>query len=97
MEGLPERFASLGCAPNPAHDGTMLTLDLPRATPVRVEAFSIDGARVAVLLDRPVSAGRLRVSWNAKDNDGRRLAAGVYLLAVEAGPDRATERVIVLH
>jgi hypothetical protein len=97
MDGLPAQFASYGCAPNPARDGTMLTIDLPRAAPVRVEAFSVDGARVAVLLDRPVSAGRLRVSWDAKGDDGRRLAAGVYLLAVTAGPDRATERVIVLH
>jgi hypothetical protein len=97
MDGLPARFASYGCAPNPAHGGTMLTLDLPRAVPVRVEAFSVDGARVAVLLDRPVSAGRLRVSWVAAGDEGRRLAAGVYLIAVNAGSDRATERVVVLH
>jgi hypothetical protein len=97
MEGLPERFTSFGCAPNPVRDGTVLTLDLPRATTVRVEAFSVDGARVAVLLDRPVSAGRLRVSWNVTGANGRRLPAGAYLLAVKAGVDRATERVIVLH
>lgn len=96
MESLPERFTSFGFAPNPVQHSTTLTLDLPRPTSVRIEAFSVDGARVAVLLDRPVTAGRLRVSWDATGDEGRRLAAGVYLLAVKAGSDRATERVIVL-
>jgi hypothetical protein len=96
LEDVPEEFASFGFAPNPVRAGSILTLDLPRPVPVRVEAFSVDGSRVAVLLDRPVSAGRLRVSWDGTGEEGRRLAAGVYLLSVRAGSDRATERVVVL-
>lgn len=96
LETLPERFVSHGFAPNPLARTSTLTLDLPHPVAVRIDVFSVDGGRVAGLLDRTVSAGRLRVHWDATGPEGRRLPAGVYLLTVQAGADRATERVIVL-
>lgn len=97
LETLPERFASHGFSPNPVGGRTTLTLDLPSAMPVRVEAYAVDGSRVAVMHDATVSAGRLRLGWNATGDDGRRLASGVYLINVQAGANRATERVIVIQ
>jgi hypothetical protein len=97
LDRLPDRFASHGFSPNPVGNRTTLTLDLPSAMPLRVEAYAIDGSRVAVMHDATVSAGRLRLGWNATGDDGRRLASGVYLINVQAGANRATERVIVIQ
>jgi hypothetical protein len=46
-----------------------------------------------VLLNRDVDAGVTRISWDGADEDGRPLAAGIYLLRLEHPGGRETLRV----
>ncbi len=43
---------------NPFHESTVLECSLPQAERVRIELFSVDGRRVATLIDHDLSAGR---------------------------------------
>jgi hypothetical protein len=70
--------------PNPSAGGTTIRFDLPAAAQARVEVFTVDGRRVAVLLDAVRPAGTHDVTW-----DGSGLPPGTYVCRVTTARDRA--------
>ena len=73
---------------HPARDRVRLRVTAPTGERVRVEAFSVVGRRVAVLLDGPVPAEPLGFDVSG-------LAPGVYVVRAAAGAGRASVRVVV--
>jgi hypothetical protein len=66
-------------APNPFNPTTTIAFDLPRSTHVRLGIYAVDGRLVRTLLDERRSAGAHRVTWDGRDNAGRKQASGTYL------------------
>lgn len=60
----------------------------------RLEVFDAAGAR---RWQRSVEKGSEGLDWNATDDSGRRLPAGIYFARLSAGSLRATTRVVVLE
>ena len=94
---LPTRFAFYPCAPNPISGHTRIAVDLPHQGPVRIEVFSVAGARLGTVLDRPVNAGHLVVDWDATGANGRRLPSGAYLITAHVAGKRFSQHVVVLN
>ena len=65
--------------PNPFHPVTTIDYALAGAGPVRLEVYSLDGRRVAVLVDREQPAGSHSAVWRGRDDAGRRVASGTYV------------------
>ena len=82
--------ALLPPAPNPARSTTALSFSLDRPLPIRLSVHDALGREVAVLLDGARAAGQHRVRWDAPA-----LPAGVYLVRLEAGGARLTQRVVL--
>lgn len=82
--------------PNPFSTGTELQLSLPGPSRVTVGVFDTRGRRVAELLSGTVPAGDRTVSWNGRDDHGRRVSPGLYFLRAAAGDTRAVRKVVVL-
>jgi hypothetical protein len=84
--------------PNPARSNTQLELTLPEAMPVRAEAFDIAGRKVRTLADGSMrSAGPGSLNWDLRDDQGRTLDAGVYLVRVAVGRDVMLRRIAVIR
>jgi hypothetical protein len=64
-----------------------LRLDLPQATPARVDIFDVMGRRTLRLLERRLPAGETVVSWDGRDAAGTAVGCGMYFarLATPAG------------
>jgi len=77
--------------PNPFNPSTTIIYALPEQADVRLEVFTINGQRVAVLVDEVQQAGEHRVSFDATG-----LASGVYLYLLQAGPFTKTERMVLV-
>jgi hypothetical protein len=76
---------------------TEIVLDLPRAGPVSLEVFDLDGRRVRALLASTfLGAGGHRVSWDGRDALGRRAPAGLYFVQMRGEQLRLTGRVVIL-
>lgn len=71
--------------PNPFHAATRLSFALPVAGPVTLEIFDVAGRRVRTLLEAVRPAGAQAAEWDGRDDDGRRVPAGVYLSRLRAG------------
>ena len=90
-------LAQLTCRPNPATDGTVLRFSMESAGPATLAIFSIDGRRVATLLDGPMGAGRHQIDWAGRDDLGREVQPGVYFVRLLHDGLVATAKVLVLE
>jgi hypothetical protein len=71
-------------------------LVLSHAGHAEVTVFAPDGRRVRELLSRPLEAGTHRLTWDGRDDAGRPVASGVYLVRLTAGATVQTRRVALL-
>jgi hypothetical protein len=83
--------------PNPFLSGVSLRLALTEPRRVCVDVFSIDGRRVARLLNAYRPAGVHLVAWSGRDDDDRRLPAGVYFIRVDDGKRSMEGKVALLR
>ncbi len=83
-------------SPNPLRDSARLAFTTTREGAVRLEVFDAQGRRAATLVAATLPAGRHFVSWDGRGEDGRRLAAGLYLARLQAEGRSLQRRVIVI-
>jgi flagellar hook capping protein FlgD len=77
---------NLRAAPNPFNPITTISFEMPQAGRARVDVFDPRGRMLRSLLDEQRSQGVNRVEWNGRDENGRTLPSGVYLVrALGAG------------
>jgi len=87
---------ALRIAPNPAAGVATLRFALGRATAARVEVFDVAGRlRRTIGIRAPLRAGQQEILWDRRDDAGRLLAPGRYVIRVRAG-DAAESAPIVL-
>jgi hypothetical protein len=82
-DGPVAKLALVPNRPNPFFEGTMIQYDLPQSAPVQLAAFDIAGRLVRVLARGRQEAGAHQVPWDGRDDAGRQLAPGVYLLRLQ--------------
>lgn len=95
-QAVPAQFGLDAARPNPFTTQTTVQYTLPRAADVRVAVYDVLGRPVATLVDRRQDAGRFAVTWDGRIN-GAAAPPGLYLIAVQAGDDRAVRRVTRLR
>ncbi|MYC72855.1 MAG: T9SS type A sorting domain-containing protein [Gemmatimonadetes bacterium] len=70
--------------PNPFNPAVVLPLDLATdAAGVSLRVYDVLGRRVRQVWQGPLGAGSYRFTWDGRDEQGKAVAAGVYLYQVE--------------
>ena len=95
--GLPESAQLYQNAPNPFNSQTVFSYFLLTPGPMRLEVFTLSGQRIAVLSTGLQQAGRHRLAWDGRDNEGRPLASGVYLYRLVSAEGVLTRKLILLR
>ncbi|NOT34333.1 MAG: T9SS type A sorting domain-containing protein [Candidatus Eisenbacteria bacterium] len=86
--------AALQATPNPARDEVKLTFSLPLAGEIRVRIFDVAGREVRSVHRGALAAGVHRMSWDGRDDSGRRMPAGVYFARAESGSTSRVARIV---
>jgi hypothetical protein len=94
-EGTPPVLALHSPVPNPFDRETRIAFDLPHATRASARVYDVSGALVRTLLDEPIAAGRHEIVWPGTNDEGRRVAQGVYLLRLEVGRAMETRKLVL--
>jgi hypothetical protein len=89
------RLALERAEPNPARTGLTIHWQVPTKQPVSLRVYNTAGRLVRVLEEGERAPGRYSTRWNGRDDAGRRLAAGVYFYALEAGERRLSRKVVL--
>jgi hypothetical protein len=81
---LPSTYALSQNFPNPFNPSTSFTLSLPEASDYQVRVFNITGQLVKSF-DGNLEAGNHSITWHGDNNQGVKVASGVYFYRAVAG------------
>ena len=82
--------------PNPFNPTTQIKYDLPEDANVNITIYDIMGRVVNNLVSSHQTAGYNSIQWNATNNEGQLVSAGLYLYTIEAGQFRQTKKMVLL-
>jgi hypothetical protein len=95
-ETIPEVFALHQNYPNPFNPITTLRYDLPENSLVNIIIYDLLGRQVKSLINQTQEAGFKSVLWNATNDYGKPVSAGVYLYQIQAGDFIQTKKMVLL-
>jgi len=82
--------------PNPFNPVTTLRYDLPEDGLVNITVYDVMGRVVRTLVNMEQNAGFKSIQWNATNNEGQPVSAGLYLYTIQAGGFRQTKKMVLL-
>jgi hypothetical protein len=93
---LPNKFILHQNYPNPFNPVTTLRYDLPEQATVNIIIYDLLGREVRTLVNTTQDAGFKSVIWNATNDYGKPVSAGVYLYQIQAGEFVQTKKMVLL-
>jgi hypothetical protein len=95
---LPTRFALEQNYPNPFNPTTTIAYHIDAGAPqlTTLAVFNVLGQKVATLVDRVQPAGDYTVTWQGGDDQGNRVASGVYFYRLSHGEDVESRKMMLL-
>ena len=76
---VPAAFELYQNYPNPFNPTTVIQYDVPKTSRVTIEIFNVLGQKVRTLVNQKQPAGRYRVTWDARNDNGELVTAGLYI------------------
>ncbi len=95
-EGIPTEFALHDNYPNPFNPTTTFRFDVPEVSDVTLSIYNMLGQRVRTFNYQNTSAGYHSVTWNATNDYGEQVGAGVYLYQLRANQFVKTRKMVLL-
>ena len=93
---MPLSFALHQNYPNPFNPTTTLQYDLPEDAQVKIMIYDLMGREVKTLVNNQQTAGFKSIIWNASNNLGQPVSAGMYLYRISAGDFHSVKKMILL-
>ena len=93
---IPYTYKLYSAYPNPFNPFTTLRYDLPEDGLVNITVYDLLGNVINQLVNEVQSSGYKSIQWNATNNLGQPVSAGVYLYSIEARDFRQTKKMILL-
>ena len=93
---IPDEFAVHQNYPNPFNPITTLRYDLPEQAYVNITIYDMMGRQVKTLVSQRQDAGYKSVIWNAANDYGKPVSAGIYLYQIQAGEYISTKKMVLL-
>ena len=82
--------------PNPFNPVTTLRYDLSENSLVTITIYDMLGRKVKTLINQTQDAGYKSVIWNATNDYGKPVSAGIYLYQIQAGDYISTKKMVLL-
>jgi hypothetical protein len=95
-EFLTDNFKIYQPYPNPFNPVTNIRYDLAEDAQVNITIYDMMGRKVSTLISSRQTAGYKTVQWNATNDTGEPLSAGLYLYMIEAGQIRQMKKMVLL-
>ena len=93
---VPTVFALHQNYPNPFNPTTQIRYDLPEDQFVSISIYDVMGRKIRSLMNTSQTAGYHTIRWDARNDMGEGISAGVYFYSIEARDFRQTKKMILL-
>jgi hypothetical protein len=96
LDLIPEVFALHQNYPNPFNPTTQIKYDLPEDAMVSITIYDVMGRSIKSLVNTTQSAGYRSIQWDATNNLGEPVSAGMYIYMIQAGKFSQTKKMVLL-
>ena len=93
---IPEVFALHQNYPNPFNPTTQIRYDLPDNEFVSINIYDVMGRKIKSLVSINQEAGYRSITWDATNDLGQTVSAGMYIYTILAGEFRQTKKMVLL-
>ena len=93
---IPSGYSLHQNYPNPFNPTTTLRYDLPEDRLVNITIYDMLGRAVKILINQPQDAGYRSIIWDATNNYGKPVSAGIYLYQIQTGEYMQTRKMVLL-
>lgn len=97
MPAVPAQTYLGHAYPNPFAAGTSIPYGVRSAASITLSVFDVSGRLVRTLLSGEPTVGARLAQWDGRDDQGRLVGSGLYLIRMSAGGDRLTRPVYVVR
>ncbi len=93
---LPAQILMRPNYPNPFNPTTTIEYALPRTARTVLRVYNVGGQEVARLVDAELSPGYYRTVWDGKDQAGRQVVSGMYIVRLATPGWSQTMKMLLL-
>ena len=93
---IPSQYTVYQNYPNPFNPVTTLRYDLPENGLVNITIYDMLGREVKTLINQTQDAGYRSIIWDATNDYGKPVSAGIYLYQIQAGEYMQTKKMVLL-
>ena len=83
--------------PNPFNPTTLIKYSIPEDSYVNLIIYNLLGQEVKTLIDRHTISGHQSILWDATNNYGQVVSAGIYFCSLKTGNCNLTQKMILLN
>ncbi len=87
----------LSSSPNPFSNSTIISFSLSQLEKISLKIFDITGRIVKTIADGEMQEGVQQIEWNATDEKGNVVDAGIYFLKLEIGNYSETKKLVIVN
>ena len=95
-EYLPLSFQVYQNYPNPFNPTTSLSYQLPNDGKVEVVIYDMMGKLIKNLVNEKQSSGQNSIIWNATNNSGNQVSAGLYIYTVKTSNHKQSKKMLLV-
>ena len=93
---IPEDYRLIQNFPNPFNSSTVIRYALPEDNLVNLKVIDLMGREVKTLVNSFQTTGNKSVVWDAVNNQGLTVSAGIYFYFIESGDFIGTKKMILI-
>ncbi|MDZ7317061.1 MAG: T9SS type A sorting domain-containing protein, partial [candidate division KSB1 bacterium] len=91
---VADTYSMLQNHPNPFNHSTIISFRIDKAAEINLAVYNLLAQKVKQIYQGPIQGGFYQFSWDARDDAGREVGTGIYILRLET-PDFASTRKLV--
>ncbi len=93
---VPNSYSLEANYPNPFNPSTTIKYVLAKSGQTTLKIYNLIGKEIRTLVNENQSAGEYFTMWDSKDNFGKTVASGVYILTLLSGDYKQSQRMTLL-
>ncbi|MDC0165179.1 T9SS type A sorting domain-containing protein [bacterium] len=97
VELLPTKYLMHQNYPNPFNPTTVIRYELPYDEFVIIDIADVRGVIVKSLIKKNQKAGNRSIIWDATNNLGQKVSAGLYIYTIQVGGFRQSRKMVLVN
>jgi hypothetical protein len=97
MPGVATNYRLHQNVPNPFNPATVIQYEVQKPAHISIHIYNTLGQLVRTLVDRQETTGVYRITWDGRNDQGERVASGVYIYQMQADEFTGSKRMVLLR